>query len=106
MVPSGYRQQHARLSAPARLYDSRWRKARLAFLRDRPLCVQCMDGGRVAPATDVDHVIPHRGNRGLFWDEENWQALCDERRIHRRVSPLVGIGDLVQSLVCEWGRVY
>jgi 5-methylcytosine-specific restriction protein A len=24
----------------------------------------------------VDHIIPHRGNRELFWDTENWQALC------------------------------
>jgi 5-methylcytosine-specific restriction protein A len=25
----------------------------------------------------VDHVIPHKGDRALFWDEaNNWQALC------------------------------
>ena len=27
-------------------------------------------------ATDVDHVIPFRGDMSLFWDESNWQALC------------------------------
>jgi len=37
-----------------------------------------MNEGIIKPATDVDHVIPHRGNRSLFWDEENWQALCHE----------------------------
>jgi 5-methylcytosine-specific restriction protein A len=24
----------------------------------------------------VDHIIPHRGDQALFWDEENWQPLC------------------------------
>lgn len=27
-------------------------------------------------ATVVDHIVPHRGDDRLFWDEENWQALC------------------------------
>ena len=26
--------------------------------------------------TDVDHIIPHRGDQKLFWDKSNWQALC------------------------------
>ena len=30
----------------------------------------------ITPATVVDHVIPHRGNKQLFWDEKNWQPLC------------------------------
>ena len=24
----------------------------------------------------VDHIIKHGGNQDLFWDENNWQALC------------------------------
>ena len=24
----------------------------------------------------LDRVIPHRGDQNLFWDEDNWQALC------------------------------
>ncbi|HZC81646.1 MAG TPA: HNH endonuclease signature motif containing protein [Nitrospiraceae bacterium] len=53
-------------------------KARLRFLREHPLCVTCLKEGIVKPATDVDHVIPHGGTERLFWDEENWQALCHE----------------------------
>jgi 5-methylcytosine-specific restriction protein A len=26
----------------------------------------------------VDHIIPHRGDQYLFWDQENWQALCKD----------------------------
>jgi 5-methylcytosine-specific restriction protein A len=25
----------------------------------------------------VDHIVPHRGDKKLFWDSSNWQALCD-----------------------------
>ena len=35
-----------------------------------------MKYGMLTPATVVDHVIPHRGDQKLFWDEDNWQALC------------------------------
>ena len=62
--------------AEARGYPSRWRKARAAFLQRNPLCNECMKHGRLTPATVVDHVIPHRGDQKLFWDEDNWQALC------------------------------
>ncbi|MGN0150610.1 MAG: HNH endonuclease, partial [Clostridia bacterium] len=24
----------------------------------------------------VDHIVPHRGDERLMWDENNWQALC------------------------------
>ena len=47
-----------------------------AFLQRNPLCNECMKHGRLTPATVVDHVIPHRGDQKLFWDEANWQALC------------------------------
>lgn len=32
--------------------------------------------GKTGKATVVDHIVPHRGDDRLFWDEENWQALC------------------------------
>lgn len=30
----------------------------------------------LTPATVVDHVIPHKGDKKFFWDENNWQPLC------------------------------
>ena len=65
-----------RPSAAARGYGARWRRARRAFLARHPLCARCAARGRLAPATVVDHVTPHRGDPGLFWDERNWAALC------------------------------
>lgn len=53
-------------------YDSRWRKARDRFLMAHPLCAKCLENGRLERATVVDHIVPHRGDQRLFWDESNW----------------------------------
>jgi 5-methylcytosine-specific restriction enzyme A len=63
-------------SAAARGYGSKWRKARQEFLRRNPLCAKCNQNGILKVATAVDHIIPHKGDVGLFWDQSNWQALC------------------------------
>ena len=58
------------------LYSYRWQRVRLHFLQEHPLCVMCESRGRIVAASVVDHVIAHRGNVDLFWDQSNWQALC------------------------------
>lgn len=66
-----------------RLYaEPKWVRASKAYLRDHPLCVDCLELGAVEPATDVDHIEPHKGDRNRFWDRINWQALC--HRCHSR----------------------
>ncbi len=66
----------SRTGARQRGYTWAWEKARLRFLRDNPLCVMCGKDGRVAAASVVDHIKPHRGDLELFWAQANWQALC------------------------------
>lgn len=66
-------------SAASRGYDSRWRRAREAYLRKHPLCVSCKARGLTTAARVVDHIEPHRGDMKKFWDSTNWQALCDAR---------------------------
>lgn len=51
--------------------QGKYRKARARFLTKHPFCAVC---GK--PATDLDHIVPHRGDLSLFWDESNWQGLC------------------------------
>lgn len=46
------------------------------YLAQHPLCVECERNGRVVLATDVDHIMPHRGDKALFWSVDNWQSLC------------------------------
>ena len=73
-----------------RIYNNKWDKARLSFLRKHPLCVMCHEQGRTTAATVVDHIIPHKLRdaliscdlrliavaQKLFWDRKNWQGLC------------------------------
>lgn len=60
-----------RLGARERGYDSKWDQERAAFLKANPTCARCS-----APATVVDHKVPHKGDRKLFWSRSNWQPLC------------------------------
>ena len=68
---------HKRYDPRKKMYDARWRKAREHFLKLHPLCVECLKKDLLVPATVVDHVIAHRGDINLFWDESNWQSLCE-----------------------------
>jgi 5-methylcytosine-specific restriction protein A len=77
-----------RRTAHQRGYDRRWGKRAAAFRIRYPFCgmrpkgqapvmSRCFEEGRRTPAFQVDHVVPHRGNRQLFDDEiGNWQSLC------------------------------
>ncbi|MBQ6407985.1 MAG: HNH endonuclease [Butyrivibrio sp.] len=65
-----------RASSGKRGYGSKWQKARANYLRRHPYCVRCYKGGVLTEATVVDHIVPHRGDPKLFWDETNWQSLC------------------------------
>ena len=63
-------------TAAQRGYGYRWQRARATFLAEYPLCRECEGMGIIKPATVVDHIIPHKGDHGLFWDQGNWQPLC------------------------------
>ena len=71
-----YSTDRVRGGADARGYNAEWRRAMSAYLQRHPLCAECMREGKLTPATVVDHIIPHRGNKRLFWDENNWHPLC------------------------------
>jgi 5-methylcytosine-specific restriction protein A len=96
LVVRGHCPDHARQrdqrrgTATQRGYDKvHWGPARDAFLREYPLCgmrphnqppvmSQCHEQGRVTPATQVDHVVPHKGDPAKFWDRANLQSLCSK----------------------------
>ncbi|CAJ3071167.1 HNH endonuclease [Burkholderia pseudomallei] len=83
-------------NANERGYTHRWRKAREHYLRLHPLCEcsDCRAAGRLMPASVVDHIVPHRGDAHLFWDQSNWQAMsksCHDRKTARENG---GFGNL------------
>lgn len=55
--------------------SSRWREIRTTQLQREPWCAMCMAEGRMTPATEVDHIIPHRGNEHKFYSGP-FQSLC------------------------------
>ena len=52
-----------------------WPERREAQLIAEPFCRECARRGLRVPATDADHVIPHRGDVKLFTTGE-LQSLC------------------------------
>ena len=69
-------------SAAKRGYDHHWRRVRKRYLAEHPLCVECERKGKLTPSNVVDHIVAHKGDHTLFWDESNWQPLCT--RCHNR----------------------
>lgn len=86
----GARHDRRRRTAHQRLYTYEWRKARAEFLCAHPVCAM-PDCGQ--PATTVDHIIPHRGDDVVFWNQANWQPLCThchnsvKQRLERELRP-------------------
>lgn len=84
LIPPGskYCEKHLPLhpevtrSAAGRGYGIKWQKESRRFLQAHPLCCMCQKEGRYVKATVVDHIVPHRGDQKLFWDQSNWQPLC------------------------------
>jgi 5-methylcytosine-specific restriction endonuclease McrA len=58
------------------LHGPEWPKIRRMALTREPLCRHCSLIGKVAPATQVDHITPPYGDVTLQRDLENMQSLC------------------------------
>ena len=57
---------------------SLWKdRLRPAQLVREPFCRECALRGFRVRATVVDHVVPHRGDMGLFSDPDNLESLCE-----------------------------
>jgi len=80
--------ERARGKTAQRGYGNRWTRRALLFRAQYPLCgmrpgdrppvmSRCFEEGRTTLGRHVDHVVPHKGDKRLFWDElGNWQVLC------------------------------
>lgn len=73
-------------TAHERGYSAAWQRARVGFLSKHPLCTRCQDVDRLTPATVVDHIVPHKGDKLLFWDSSNWQPLCKPCHDHKTAT--------------------
>lgn len=53
-------------------WTKRWREIRERHLWNFPFCIHCQSTFNL----QVDHIIEHKGNEELFWNEKNLQTLC------------------------------
>jgi hypothetical protein len=57
-------------------YDTpEWRKMIKEFIAQNPSCIGCAAIGKRTPATIMDHIIPHKGDRSKFFSGP-FQPLC------------------------------
>jgi 5-methylcytosine-specific restriction protein A len=75
-----------RLGPRQRGYSSLWDRKAKDYRRRHPLCAMCRQRGSYALSACVDHIVAHKGNKELFWDEANWQALCKNCHDSRKQS--------------------
>lgn len=57
------------------------------------MCLYCFQRGIATAAIVVDHIIPHKGNKALFWDTRNWQPLCKPCHDSKTVREDGGFGN-------------
>ena len=64
--------------------SAKWRKLRLAYLQQHPLCELCLKANKVVPAIDVHHIISFMTTTDrlkrlyLAYDPNNLMSLCKE----------------------------
>jgi len=69
-------QDKHRDSSHKRGYDSTWEKLRKVFLRENPLCHDCIQHERITPAKEVHHIKKVREYPSLRLVKDNLMGLC------------------------------
>lgn len=76
-VQQSNRECNARRPKYNNLYSTKeWARLRFSQLAQHPWCAECLRYGVRKVAEEADHIIPHRGDRVLFYDSNNIQSLC------------------------------
>lgn len=84
--------------------NTTWRKLRDTYMKQHPICEECLKSGKITPATDIHHKkSPFRGgevNYMLLWDYDNLQALCKEchGRLHAEQQGHISPEDILKQL--------
>lgn len=72
-----------------------WRKdLRPTQLALQPWCEECAKLGRRVRATDVDHIVDHKGSWALFTDRRNLRSLCHSCHSRKTLADLRKSGKL------------
>lgn len=81
-----------------------WRNLREAYMKQNPLCEECLKKGKVTPASSVHHIkSPFKGgelNKVLFLDYNNLQSICHEchAEIHNKEQGHISPQEILKQL--------
>jgi 5-methylcytosine-specific restriction enzyme A len=89
--------ERARPSSYERLYTHRWHVASKMFLHRHPMCEECLRHGKITPSYCTDHIVPHKGDLELFWNEDNWEALCKSCNSTKAAKEEGGFGNRIRE---------
>ena len=81
-----------------------WRKTRDTYMKEHPICEECLKYGKVTPAEDIHHInSPFKNgeiNYTLLLDYNNLMALCKtcHSNIHNRQEGKQTVQDVLRTL--------
>lgn len=84
--------------------NKHWRALRDLFIKEHPICSDCLDKGKVTPATSVHHIkSPFKNgevNMALLLDYNNLMSLCHEchGERHAKEQGHVSAEDILKQL--------
>lgn len=84
--------------------NTTWRKIRDTYMREHPICEECLKSGKVTPAEDVHHKkTPFKNGEiqyGLLLDPDNLMSVCKEchGNIHASQQGHVSAEDILAQL--------
>ena len=83
-----------KFSGGRQLYRTdRWQRLRRRVLSEQPFCAMREQRERCRlVATEVDHIMPHRGDRRLFFDRANLQPMCRSCHAQKTAREVLGKG--------------
>lgn len=69
---------------------ARWQSLRRWKLQNNPLCEISLALGEIVPAEVVDHIAPHKGDEGRFFDAHNLMSVS--KKVHDTVCQQMECG--------------
>lgn len=84
--------------------DKHWRAERDSYIKEHPICEECLKSGKVTPAQDIHHKeSPFKNgtiNYKLLYDKDNLMALCKDchGKIHANQQGHMTIQDVLRQL--------
>lgn len=81
-----------------------WRKLRETYLKQNPLCEECLNLGRVTAASSVHHIkspfLNGSVNQALFLDFDNLESICHDchAELHNKEQGYITPKEILRQL--------